>query len=192
MPQKAVTIRRFQANSGSAYLLIRTHLHTIYRNLGVSSKLDLVAFFPIDQEDDLLDGKTLGQLRPRELEIMEGISVGVPYKAIAARSHLSVSTIRTHIHNAQQRWPDCDGRAAILTRVANGIRASYISRVNGNGRRILGNMGGYALHNLVDHEDRIIELLDSQPRLDPTPESQDAAPDAVAVDTVPDAAMALA
>ncbi len=138
---------------------VRTHLHAVYGALGISSKVDLAAFFPIAEDDPLLEGKTLAQLKPSELEIVEGLSVGLPYKLMAARSHRTVSTIRTHMHNVSAAWPDCAGRAINITRVANGIRAGYVNRLNGNGRSIRGRMGGYALYNLVDHEQRIKELI---------------------------------
>lgn len=138
---------------------IRTHLHNIYGSLGIFSKIGLAGFFPLSQESSLLEGKTLAQLTPNELEVIEGLSVGLPYKVIAARSNRSVSTARTHVHNALKTWPDCKRRTITTTRVANGIRASYVSRINGNGRSIRAGIGGYALHNLVDHEEKIRRLL---------------------------------
>jgi DNA-binding NarL/FixJ family response regulator len=139
---------------------VRTHLQSVYSELGIFSKVELAAFFPLDPESHLLEGKTLSQLTPPQLEIIEGLSVGVPYKTIAASSHRAVSTMRTHMNNASEKWPDCKGRAVTITRVANGIRAFYTSGINGNGRSIRENMGGYALHNLVDHEQKIRKLLE--------------------------------
>lgn len=151
---------------GRSLSMVRTHLHSVYSALGVSSHIELAGFFPLDSDDPLLEGKTLGQISPRGLEVTEGLSVGSNYKTIAIGMGISLSTVRTHLHNAMEVWPGCKGKAVNATRIANGVRASYTSRINGNGRSIRGRTDGYALHNLVDHEQRIRGLIKKQSQPD--------------------------
>lgn len=138
--------------------IVRTHLQTIYKKFRINSRNGLAGFFPIDPDSPLLTGKSLAQLSPRELEVIEGLSTGKHSKTVAAELGMEESTTRTHIFNTKKIWGDC-GRATTITRVANGIRATYTREFAKNGRGISQYMGDFALYNLVDYEPKIREII---------------------------------
>ena len=97
--------------TGRPYGTVRDYIHQAYQRLGVSSKTALAPYFPIDPDSPLLDGKRLMDLEsaPRQLEVLEALSVGQDYKTIAANCRLSDSTVRSHVSRVVHKWPDVKG-----------------------------------------------------------------------------------
>ena len=54
-------------------------------------------------------------LSARELDVLRHLSEGMVYKQIAGEMHLSVSTIRTHLHNVYGKIGAVDRAQAVLT-----------------------------------------------------------------------------
>lgn len=54
-------------------------------------------------------------LSPRELDVLRLLSEGMVYKQIAGEMHLSVSTVRTHLHNVYGKVGAVDRAQAVLT-----------------------------------------------------------------------------
>jgi DNA-binding NarL/FixJ family response regulator len=54
-------------------------------------------------------------LSARELDVLRHLSEGMVYKQIATEMHLSVSTIRTHLHNVYGKIGAVDRAQAVLT-----------------------------------------------------------------------------
>lgn len=59
-------------------------------------------------------------LTDRQLDMLVGLAEGKSYKQIAHESALSVSTVRTHVHNAYARLGVCDRAQAVLVAVREG------------------------------------------------------------------------
>ena len=55
------------------------------------------------------------QLSGRELDVLRHLSEGMVYKQIAGEMSLSVSTIRTHLHNVYGKIGAVDRAQAVLT-----------------------------------------------------------------------------
>jgi len=53
-------------------------------------------------------------LSSRELDVLRHLSEGMVYKQIASEMHLSVSTIRTHLHNVYGKIGAVDRAQAVL------------------------------------------------------------------------------
>lgn len=137
---------------------VRTHLHSVYTRLGIPSRIALAGFFPLDPEDPLLEGRTLGQLSHRELTIIQAISEGLPFKT-AVGPNRNASTARTHISNASKKWVEEGNKSTTIVRIANAIRANYgrspsIPKKK-NGGFTEKSMGRLALPELVPVESRI-------------------------------------
>ncbi len=54
-------------------------------------------------------------LSARELDVLRHLSEGMDYRRIATEMHLSVSTIRTHLHNVYGKVGTIDRAQAVLT-----------------------------------------------------------------------------
>ena len=54
-------------------------------------------------------------LSARELDVLRHLSEGMVYKQIASEMQLSVSTIRTHLHNVYGKIGAVDRAQAVLT-----------------------------------------------------------------------------
>ena len=54
-------------------------------------------------------------LSARELDVLRHLSEGMVYKQIAGEMQLSVSTIRTHLHNVYGKIGAVDRAQAVLT-----------------------------------------------------------------------------
>ena len=155
---EGMTYEEIAAHLGRSLGTVRSHLRGTYAKLGICTKSGLAGYFPIDPEDPRLAGKTLGQLGPRTLEVVEGFTQGKVYKTIASDMDVSASTAKTHMHAASKIWVDCPDSPTI-TRTANGIRADYLRRINEAGNDVSRHLSDFALYNLVEYEHRIRELF---------------------------------
>lgn len=105
-----------------------TTLHTVHTEDGVTRLVCL-----LEAEDVVVhpeEGETLRHvvdsrpmkcpLSPRELDVLRHLSEGMRYKQIAAEMHLSVSTIRSHLHNVYGKLGVLDRAQAVLLAVERG------------------------------------------------------------------------
>ena len=128
-----MTTQDIALETGRPYGTVRHYIHGAYEKLGISSKNALVPYFPIEPDHPLLNGKKLMDLEsaPKQLEILEALSLGQDYKTIAETHQVSDSTARTHVNRIGETWTDAKG-AVTSARVANGIRARYIPIIESN------------------------------------------------------------
>lgn len=152
------TYKEIAEETGCTVSTVRVHLHNAYGALDIYSKTGLVGYFPFDPGDPRLQGKVLGQLSMRSLEVVEELSRGKTYGIAAAKLSIGESTARTHVHNAANMWTDCQSAVSIIG-VACGIRAAYARKITERGGDISELLSKFALSNLVHHEYSIRTIL---------------------------------
>jgi putative nucleotidyltransferase with HDIG domain len=82
--------------------------------LGPEALRDLLYELPLPQRDSSRICEPC-PLSARELDVLRHLSEGMVYKQIAGEMHLSVSTIRTHLHNVYGKIGAVDRAQAVLT-----------------------------------------------------------------------------
>ncbi len=82
--------------------------------LGVEALRDLL-YELLYSRQDLGRSSEPCPLSTRELDVLRHLSEGMVYKQIAGEMHLSVSTIRTHLHNVYGKIGAVDRAQAVLT-----------------------------------------------------------------------------
>jgi putative nucleotidyltransferase with HDIG domain len=82
--------------------------------LGVEALRDLLYELPLATADAGRISEPC-PLSARELDVLRHLSEGMVYKQIATEMHLSVSTIRTHLHNVYGKIGAVDRAQAVLT-----------------------------------------------------------------------------
>jgi putative nucleotidyltransferase with HDIG domain len=75
---------------------------------------ELLYEFPLSHQDSSRVSEPC-PLSSRELDVLRHLSEGMVYKQIASEMHLSVSTIRTHLHNVYGKIGAVDRAQAVLT-----------------------------------------------------------------------------
>jgi putative nucleotidyltransferase with HDIG domain len=90
-------------------------LHTAAEAAGLSreSVRDLLYELPLPRQDASRISEPC-PLSARELDVLRHLSEGMVYKQIAGEMHLSVSTIRTHLHNVYGKIGAVDRAQAVL------------------------------------------------------------------------------
>ena len=63
-------------------------------------------------------------LSPRELELLQHIAQGLSYAGCAAKMHISLSTVQTHIRNMYRKLEVSNHRQAIIKAQTSGLLAS--------------------------------------------------------------------
>jgi len=81
--------------------------------LGPESLRDLLYELPLPTQDATRVSEPC-PLSARELDVLRHLSEGMVYKQIASEMHLSVSTIRTHLHNVYGKIGAVDRAQAVL------------------------------------------------------------------------------
>lgn len=82
--------------------------------LGPEALRDLLYELPMPAQDASRVSEPC-PLSSRELDVLRHLSEGMVYKQIASEMHLSVSTIRTHLHNVYGKIGAVDRAQAVLT-----------------------------------------------------------------------------
>jgi putative nucleotidyltransferase with HDIG domain len=82
--------------------------------LGEDGLRDLLYELPLTHQDASRVSEPC-PLSARELDVLRHLSEGMVYKQIASEMHLSVSTIRTHLHNVYGKIGAVDRAQAVLT-----------------------------------------------------------------------------
>jgi putative nucleotidyltransferase with HDIG domain len=82
--------------------------------LGQESLRDLLYELPMNSTENSRISEPC-PLSARELDVLRHLSEGMVYKQIATEMHLSVSTIRTHLHNVYGKIGAVDRAQAVLT-----------------------------------------------------------------------------
>jgi putative nucleotidyltransferase with HDIG domain len=82
--------------------------------LGPEGLRDLLYELPLAEHDANRVSEPC-PLSARELDVLRHLSEGMVYKQIASEMHLSVSTIRTHLHNVYGKIGAVDRAQAVLT-----------------------------------------------------------------------------
>jgi len=82
--------------------------------LSESGLRDLLYELPLPTQDATRISEPC-PLSARELDVLRHLSEGMVYKQIASEMHLSVSTIRTHLHNVYGKIGAVDRAQAVLT-----------------------------------------------------------------------------
>ncbi len=82
--------------------------------LSPESLRDLLYELPLPTQDATRISEPC-PLSSRELDVLRHLSEGMVYKQIASEMHLSVSTIRTHLHNVYGKIGAVDRAQAVLT-----------------------------------------------------------------------------
>lgn len=82
--------------------------------LGNDSLRDILYELPLPTQDASRISEPC-PLSSRELDVLRHLSEGMVYKQIATEMHLSVSTIRTHLHNVYGKIGAVDRAQAVLT-----------------------------------------------------------------------------
>jgi DNA-binding NarL/FixJ family response regulator len=82
--------------------------------LGVDGLRGLLYELPYPQQDEARVSEPC-PLSSRELDVLRHLSEGMVYKQIAGEMQLSVSTIRTHLHNVYGKIGAVDRAQAVLT-----------------------------------------------------------------------------
>jgi putative nucleotidyltransferase with HDIG domain len=90
-------------------------LHTAAEACGLSREQirDLLYELPLPRQDASRISEPC-PLSARELDVLRHLSEGMVYKQIAGEMHLSVSTIRTHLHNVYGKIGAVDRAQAVL------------------------------------------------------------------------------
>jgi putative nucleotidyltransferase with HDIG domain len=83
--------------------------------LSPESLRDLLYELPMARQDSSSRISEPCPLSARELDVLRHLSEGMVYKQIAGEMHLSVSTIRTHLHNVYGKIGAVDRAQAVLT-----------------------------------------------------------------------------
>jgi putative nucleotidyltransferase with HDIG domain len=91
-------------------------LRAMAKRCGLSTELlrDLLYELPYSRQDTQRVREPC-PLSARELDVLRYLSEGMVYKQIAGEMHLSVSTIRTHLHNVYGKIGAVDRAQAVLT-----------------------------------------------------------------------------
>jgi putative nucleotidyltransferase with HDIG domain len=91
-------------------------LHASAERCGLSSDAlrDLLYEMPLSSQESSRISEPC-PLSARELDVLRHLSEGMVYKQIASEMHLSVSTIRTHLHNVYGKIGAVDRAQAVLT-----------------------------------------------------------------------------
>jgi putative nucleotidyltransferase with HDIG domain len=82
--------------------------------LGQEALRELLYELPLNRQDTARISEPC-PLSARELDVLRHLSEGMVYKQIASEMHLSVSTIRTHLHNVYGKIGAVDRAQAVLT-----------------------------------------------------------------------------
>jgi putative nucleotidyltransferase with HDIG domain len=82
--------------------------------LGMEALRDLLYELPMSRRESSRVAEPC-PLSARELDVLRHLSEGMVYKQIAGEMHLSVSTIRTHLHNVYGKIGAVDRAQAVLT-----------------------------------------------------------------------------
>jgi putative nucleotidyltransferase with HDIG domain len=82
--------------------------------LGQDALRDLLYELPLNHQESSRISEPC-PLSARELDVLRHLSEGMVYKQIASEMHLSVSTIRTHLHNVYGKIGAVDRAQAVLT-----------------------------------------------------------------------------
>jgi putative nucleotidyltransferase with HDIG domain len=82
--------------------------------LGQEALRDLLYELPLNHQESSRISEPC-PLSARELDVLRHLSEGMVYKQIAGEMHLSVSTIRTHLHNVYGKIGAVDRAQAVLT-----------------------------------------------------------------------------
>jgi putative nucleotidyltransferase with HDIG domain len=83
--------------------------------LGQDALRELLYELPLNRQDGSSRISEPCPLSARELDVLRHLSEGMVYKQIASEMHLSVSTIRTHLHNVYGKIGAVDRAQAVLT-----------------------------------------------------------------------------
>jgi putative nucleotidyltransferase with HDIG domain len=91
-------------------------LRAVARRCGLTPEglRDLLYELPLPRQDCARVSEPC-PLSARELDVLRHLSEGMVYKQIAGEMHLSVSTIRTHLHNVYGKIGAVDRAQAVLT-----------------------------------------------------------------------------
>lgn len=97
--ERPVPIRRAIAAGASGLLLKIDPIESIARTVRDAAEGRLACSGPLAHAL-LSDTETTGRLTPRQVEILEAISSGLPYRSIARQLQISESTVREHLNRA--------------------------------------------------------------------------------------------
>jgi DNA-binding MarR family transcriptional regulator len=109
---------------------VSRRLQRVNRHLGIVERHQLAGFFPLDPEDEIVQGKNLADLkiRPRNLRILQALSVAKPYEMTAREEKITRQTVARNAYRANDMWPDTRNPLDAI-RVANAIRARYVEAI---------------------------------------------------------------
>jgi putative nucleotidyltransferase with HDIG domain len=100
-------------SQGEAIAPERLHAAAEACGLGREQVRDLLYELPLPRQDASRISEPC-PLSSRELDVLRHLSEGMVYKQIAGEMHLSVSTIRTHLHNVYGKIGAVDRAQAVL------------------------------------------------------------------------------
>jgi len=101
-------------SQGEAISPDRLHASAERCGLGSEALRDLLYEMPLASQENSRISEPC-PLSSRELDVLRHLSEGMVYKQIASEMHLSVSTIRTHLHNVYGKIGAVDRAQAVLT-----------------------------------------------------------------------------
>ena len=93
--------------------------------LGAEALRDLLYEMPLPRRDSVRSNEPC-PLSARELDVLRHLSEGMVYKQIAGEMSLSVSTIRTHLHNVYGKIGAVDRAQAVLIAQDLGLSTSTV------------------------------------------------------------------
>ncbi|MDJ0690576.1 MAG: response regulator transcription factor [Xenococcaceae cyanobacterium MO_188.B32] len=114
------------ASGADAYCIKGTSLEQLLIAIAAAGKggiyLDpLIARKAIRHLKPPATNNSIGQLSPRELEILKSIAEGSSNPEIAARLYLSLTTVKTHIRNIMNKLAVNDRVQAVVVALRNGL-----------------------------------------------------------------------
>ncbi len=101
-------------SQGEAISADRLHASAERCGLNSDALRDLLYEMPLASQENSRISEPC-PLSARELDVLRHLSEGMVYKQIASEMHLSVSTIRTHLHNVYGKIGAVDRAQAVLT-----------------------------------------------------------------------------
>lgn len=113
--------------TGLTYGTVKNHMYLAFQKLGVAGRSSLIAYFPVEAGDDVLQGKKIQDIYrgPRSLRDVEALSTGASCKDAAQQRGITLASFYANIKFLSDAWPDAQG-AVKLPRVVNGLRALHI------------------------------------------------------------------
>ncbi|MBA3866327.1 MAG: HDOD domain-containing protein [Solirubrobacterales bacterium] len=102
-------------SQGEAISPDRLHASSERCGLGPDALRDLLYELPLPNQSESARISEPCPLSARELDVLRRLSEGMVYKQIAGEMQLSVSTIRTHLHNVYGKIGAVDRAQAVLT-----------------------------------------------------------------------------